>query len=416
MRPNVETMAAKTILNRVRVPAMPFDWSINPFRGCQHGCSFCYARSTHTFLGQPADDTFQRHLYWKAGAPDILRRQLARLARQGNLPDHVAIGTATDPYQPLEAKTMLTRGCIEALAEYGVPFSVTTRSPLVLRDLDILRRARVLSVNISLHTLDMKIWRRFEPASPAPWRRLETIGRLADAGVPVTVFAAPMLPYLTDSREAAAELAEASKSRGADRAMVDFLRLQTPEVKQWFFGALQRHYPDLAPVYGNLYYRRAGLPDSYVRPARERVEAEFRRRGLIGRGSGKRNPAEGGVEGTALWNTAENRVGQAADGGMMAGGRYGRTAAGGVSGRAATGELSADGFAADGFAADGFAADGFAADGFAVDGRGGWAAGQAAESGLTANGLGPGTDGFAAEPFEAPVTGSGCVPLQLTLF
>jgi len=299
MRPNVEPMAAKTILNRVRVPAMPFDWSINPYRGCQHGCSFCYARSTHAFLGQPADDTFQRHIFWKEGAPDILRRQLARLARQGRMPDHVAIGTATDPYQPLEAKAMLTRGCLEALADYGVPFSVTTRSPLVLRDLDILLRARVLSVNISLHTLDMAIWRRFEPASPAPRRRLETIGRLADAGVPVTVFAAPMLPYLTDSRETAAELAEACRSRGAGRAMIDFLRLQTPEVKQWFFGVLERHYPGLVPVYGKLFYLRAGLPDSYLRPARERVAAEFRRRGLTGSDESARKPDDGRIGGAA---------------------------------------------------------------------------------------------------------------------
>jgi len=299
MRPQVEPLAAKTILNRVNAPAMPFDWSINPYRGCQHGCGFCYARGTHAFLGQPANDAFQRHIYWKEGAPDILRGQLERLARQGRMPDHVAIGTATDPYQPLEAKARLTRGCIEALAEYGVPFSVTTRSPLVLRDLDILRRAPVLAVNISLHTLDMRVWRRFEPASPAPWRRLEAIGRLADAGVPVTVFAAPMLPYLTDSREAAAELAEACKTRGAKSAMVDFLRLQTPEVKQWFFGVLERHYPELVPAYGRLYYLRAGLPDSYLRPARERVTEEFRRRGLTGRSEAARRPDGGRTGGTS---------------------------------------------------------------------------------------------------------------------
>lgn len=299
MRPNAEPLAAKTILNRVNAPDMPFDWSINPYRGCQHGCSFCYARRTHTFLGQPADDTFQRHIYWKAGAKDILLRQLDRMARLGRLPDYVAIGTATDPYQPLEAKAKLTRGCIEALAEYGVPFSLTTRSPLVLRDLDILRGAPVRSVNISLHTLDATIWRRFEPASPAPRRRLEAIGRLADAGIPVTVFAAPMLPYLTDSREAAAELAEACRRRGAGRAMVDYLRLASPEVKQWFFSVLGRHYPALAPVYGNLYYRRASLPEGYVRPARERVVAEFRRRGLTGWDEAARNPDDGRIGGTA---------------------------------------------------------------------------------------------------------------------
>lgn len=323
MRLQVESMAAKTILNRVRTPAMPFDWSINPFRGCQHGCSFCYARSTHTFLGQPADDTFHRHIFWKEDAPNILRRQLAHLARLGRLPGHVAIGTATDPYQPLEARVRVTRGCIEALDEYGVSFSVTTRSPLVLRDLDLLRRARVLSVNISLHTLDAQIWRRFEPASPAPWRRLEAIGRLADAGIPVTVFAAPMLPYLTDTAEAAAELAEACSSRGARRAMVDFLRLAAPEVKQWFFSVLEQHYPALVPVYGRLYYRRAVLPDSYRLQARERLEQEFRSRGLIGTKTGARKPADGQsgrLDGHGKFDAAVDGVAAAAGGATVTGG------------------------------------------------------------------------------------------------
>src|SRR5690606_5973923 len=148
MKPFTEPIAAKTVLNPVRAPSMPFRWSVNPYRGCRHGCSFCYARSTHLYLDQPADDTFQRHIFWKAGAPDILRGQLERLAKLGKLPDHVAVGTATDPYQPLEAEARLTRGCLEVLAEFGVPFSVTTRSPLVLRDLDILRAAPAKAVNI----------------------------------------------------------------------------------------------------------------------------------------------------------------------------------------------------------------------------------------------------------------------------
>jgi len=288
-------IAAKTILNPVRAPSMPFRWSINPYRGCQHGCSFCYARSTHLFLDQPADDTFQRHIFWKAGAPDILRGQLERLARLGKLPDHVAIGTATDPYQPLEAEARLTRGCLEVLAEFGVPFSVTTRSPLVLRDLDILRAAPAKAVNISLHTLDTEIWRRFEPASPPPRRRLEAAGRLAEAGVPVNVFVAPVLPYLTDSAEAAAELAEACRERGVRGVMVDVLELAAPEVKVWFFSVLRRHYPELAPLYGRLYHRSSRPPESYRGPVRRRMEAEFAKRGLL-KSDGAPRSQSGGAE------------------------------------------------------------------------------------------------------------------------
>ena len=295
MKRNTEPITAKTVLNPVRAPSMPFRWSINPYRGCGHGCSFCYARSTHLFLDRPADDTFQRHIFWKAGAPDILRGQLERLARLGKLPDHVAVGTATDPYQPLEAKARLTRGCLEVLAEFGVPFSVTTRSPLVLRDLDILRAAPASTVNISLHTLDTEIWRRFEPASPPPRRRLQAAGRLAEAGVPVHVFVAPVLPYLTDSAEGAAELAEACRERGVRGVMVDILELATPEVKVWFFAALRRHYPELAPLYGRLYHRSSRPPESYRGPVRRRLEAEFAKRGLM-KSNGAPKLHEGGAE------------------------------------------------------------------------------------------------------------------------
>jgi len=294
MKRMTEPIAARTVLNPVRAPSMPFRWSINPYRGCGHGCSFCYARSTHLYLDRPADDTFQRHIFWKAGAPDILRGQLERLARLGKLPDHVAVGTATDPYQPLEAEKRLTRGCLEVLAEFGVPFSVTTRSPLVLRDLDILRKAPAKAVNISLHTLDAQIWRRFEPASPPPRRRLEAAGRLAEAGVPVNIFVAPVLPYLTDSAEAAAELAEACFERGVHGVMVDVLELAAPEVKVWFFSALRRHYPELAPLYGHLYHRSSRPPESYRGPVRRRMEAEFAKRGLL-KSNGNPRPQEGGA-------------------------------------------------------------------------------------------------------------------------
>jgi len=275
--PEYTPLDPKTVLNAVQAPSMPFGWSVNPYRGCQHGCSFCYARNTHAYLGETADDTFQRRIYWKRNAPDVLRRQLRRMSR---LPEHVAIGTATDPYQPLEAQTRLTRGCLEVFAEFGVPVSVTTRSPLILRDLDLLRRMRVVSVNISLHTLDRRIWREFEPSTPPPQARLRAMARLAEAGIPVEAFMAPILPHLTDSAESAEALAAAFREAGARRAMASFLRLSTPEVKAWFFSVLGRAYPHLVPVYGEMYWKSAYAPAEYRKRVGRRIEAALARHGF----------------------------------------------------------------------------------------------------------------------------------------
>ncbi|WP_228268274.1 SPL family radical SAM protein, partial [Klebsiella pneumoniae] len=141
---------------------MPFSWSINPYRGCFHGCSFCYARATHRFLDMKADDSFQNHIFVKSNAAESLEKQLEKLAKKyGRNPDVlaqqvglVAIGTATDPYQPVEGKAKLTRECLKVLAKYQVPTTITTRSPLVLRDLDLLRQMPIVSINVSISTLD----------------------------------------------------------------------------------------------------------------------------------------------------------------------------------------------------------------------------------------------------------------------
>lgn len=273
-------MRAKTILNAVNAPSMPFDWSINPYRGCQHGCSFCYARSTHAFLGEAADDTFQHRIFYKDDAPSILRGQLQRMRARGKLPSHVAIGTATDPYQQVEAKAKLTRGCLETLAEFGVGVSITTRSPLVLRDLDLLRAMPGASVNISLHTLDTRIWRTFEPSTPSPARRLECARTLTDAGVRVHAFMAPILPLLTDGEAETEALVQAIADAGVRHMMSSFMRLSTPEVKSWFFSVLRASYPELAETYGKLYWHSPRLPDSYRRPVYARIAAQMKQHGL----------------------------------------------------------------------------------------------------------------------------------------
>jgi len=286
-----EPMQAKSILNQVKAPSMPFDWSINPYRGCQHGCSFCYARATHSFLGVEADDTFQRHIFLKEGAAGILREQLRkrlRSKRSAGLGE-VAIGTATDPYQQIEAKAMLTRGCLEVLAEFQVPVTITTRSPLILRDLDILKTMRIISVNISVSTLNNTVWRQFEPSTPAPAQRLCTVRELNEAGIQAGIFVAPILPYVTDSEADLSELIQAAAQAGSRFLMPSYLRLSTPEVKVWFFQTLRHHYPHLARTYARLYESSGSLPAEYKAPKMKLIEEMLAKYPALERFKGRAN-------------------------------------------------------------------------------------------------------------------------------
>lgn len=269
-----EPMQAKTILNPVKAPSMPFDWSINPYRGCQHGCSFCYARSTHSFLGVEADDTFQRHIFLKQSAPDILREQLRKRMRSRKAAElgQIAIGTATDPYQQVEAKALLTRGCLEVLAEFQAPVTITTRSPLILRDLDLLKTLKHVSVNISVSTLNNTVWKQFEPSTPSPAQRLRTVRELNEAGIPTGIFAAPILPHITDGEADLSELIQAAADAGSRFVMPSYLRLSTREVKVWFFQTLRQHYPQLAGVYADMYHASSSTPAHYKAPKMKLID------------------------------------------------------------------------------------------------------------------------------------------------
>ncbi|MBX6395092.1 MAG: radical SAM protein [Alicyclobacillaceae bacterium] len=262
-----EPVQAKQTMNRVQTSYMPFSWSINPYRGCAHGCAFCYARATHAYLGMEADDAFQKHIFVKVNAAEALEAQLAKLFAKGGKDAArrvglVAIGTATDPYQPIEAKMKLTRECLKVLARYRIPFTVTTRSPLILRDVDILREAAVRAIHISVNTLDLILWRRMEPESPSPVKRLETVQALTAQGLNAGVFLAPILPGLTDGDEHIAAVLRAAKNHGARFVVPSVLRL-VPEVKRWYYGQLQKYYPWVLPFYERL-YRGTNPPPAYV--------------------------------------------------------------------------------------------------------------------------------------------------------
>ncbi len=231
----------RSIIARNDSPDIPFDRSINAYRGCEHGCVYCYARPTHAWLGLSPGLDFETRLFAKPNAAELLARELAR---PGYKPRTIAIGTNTDPYQPVERRLKITRAILEVLAAHNHPVSIVTKSGLVARDLDILgpMAARGLAaIGVSLTTLDADLAANMEPRAPRPERRLETIRMLATAGLPVTVMAAPMIPALTD-HELEAILIRARKA-GATHAGYILLRLPL-ELKELFEEWLATHYPD----------------------------------------------------------------------------------------------------------------------------------------------------------------------------
>jgi DNA repair photolyase len=213
----------KTALNRVR--GMPFAWSLNPYRGCTHGCHYCYARSTHTYYGLSVGKDFSSKIIVKTNFVESLRRELQSRSWQR---EPVAIGTATDAYQPCEGRYRITRRVLEALRDCRTPASVVTKSTLVLRDADLLAElARVAGATVyfTVTTLDPDVWRAVEPGTPPPAKRLCVMRRLVDAGVPCGVFLAPILPGITDSADSIDAVAAAAKAHGAISFGTSVLRL-----------------------------------------------------------------------------------------------------------------------------------------------------------------------------------------------
>jgi DNA repair photolyase len=264
---------AKSVLNRVR--GMPFEWSINPYRGCAHGCVFCYARRTHEFLEQDGIDRWGNTIFVKTNAAAVLRRELARPAWRG---DPVTIGTATDPYQPLEGTYRITRAILGELVRARTPAHLITRSPLIVRDVDVLaelgERASV-SIGISLPTLDAELARRIEPTVAPPARRLFAVQSLAARGIRVGVAVAPILPGLTDDHKTIADVVRAARDCGAGFVWHNVLNLGEV-TRDAYFAFLRESEPQLVGLYEAL-YRGKYAPKAYTSAIGERFAQEKRR-------------------------------------------------------------------------------------------------------------------------------------------
>ena len=277
MRVEYREEPCRAALNRVQ--GMPFAWSLNPYMGCAHRCTFCYVRAFEARADRPADDRYGTSIRVKTNVAAVLRRELARPSWQR---EEIAIGAATDPYQPAEGRYRLTRACIEALGEAASPFSIITRGPLILRDLDVLTaaaRRTTVGVTFSIPTLDPDIWRTTEPGTAPPHQRLRALQELVKAGLDVGVGMAPILPGLSDRPELLAEVVRAARAAGATGVWANLLYLK-PGTKEHFLTALERDWPELLPAYERLYERRAYLPADESKPVREQVRELARTAGV----------------------------------------------------------------------------------------------------------------------------------------
>jgi len=258
----------RSALNRVQ--GMGFAWSLNPYMGCAHRCTFCYVRAFERRADRPSDDRYGTSIRVKTNIAEVLRRELARPSWQR---EDVALGAATDPYQPAEGRYRLTRACIEVLGDAATPIRLLTRGPLIVRDVDVLAAAATrakVRVMFSIPTLDPEIWRLTEPGTAPPHQRLRALTHLVEAGIKVSVGMAPILPGLSDRPELVADVVRAAREAGATGIWANLLYLQ-PGTKEHFLAALERDWPELLPEYEQLYRRRAYLPAARTAPLRDRV-------------------------------------------------------------------------------------------------------------------------------------------------
>lgn len=275
-------LPCRSVLNKCAKGALPFAYTLNPYRGCEFGCAYCFARYTHEYMGWQEWVDFERTIYVKMAAAAVLAQEL-RPEKLSGCP--IAIGTVTDPYQPAERQYCITRQVLEVFAQHrGLTLSLTTKSALLLRDLDVLQelhRRHRLTLQVTLITADRALCRRIEPRAPTPERRLQAVRGLAQAGLQVGVFAMPLLPFITDRPESLEALLQACADAGAQFAVADLLRLRSSARKR--FGPwLRENFPELAPAYRRLFADGSRLGAPYQQEVLERFARLRERYGLSG--------------------------------------------------------------------------------------------------------------------------------------
>lgn len=256
---------ARSIVNRVPgASRMPFEWTINPYRGCSHACVYCFARKSHSYLDLDTGLGFDSQIVVKVNAPELLRRQLGSRRWQG---EHIAMGTNVDCYQRAEGRYQLMPGIIAALRDHANPFSILTKGTLILRDLDLLKQAAAVTevgTSVSVGFTDHDLWRTVEPGTPAPERRLDVVRTLNENGIGCGVLMAPVIPFLSDHPSQLRATVRAIAASGATSVTPLVLHLR-PGAREWFMSWLEHHHPHLVRRYERLYAEGAYAPKWYQR-------------------------------------------------------------------------------------------------------------------------------------------------------
>ncbi len=281
-----QEVKCRSALNRVK--GMPFEWTLNPYRGCTHACHYCFARRYHTQFELDADDQFSSVILVKTNLVDVLTRELDRLSWHREL---VALGTATDPYQPIEGHYRLTRGALEALARAKTPVGLVTKGPMVVRDLDLLRAvgdASSCTVYVSVPSVDEDAWRKLEPGTASPLQRLRAVRSLVDGGVNAGVLMAPLVPGITTDPRLVERTIAAIAGHGARFVGANVLYLEGG-TRTHFLEFLGREYPDLSEAYGSLYAGSAKyVPRDFSTKVQDMVRGLRARYGMSPRESKQR--------------------------------------------------------------------------------------------------------------------------------
>jgi len=290
-KPEYFVLPVKSILNRCDSQRVPFEWTINPYRGCEFACKYCYARYTHEYMELDGGE-FEKKIYVKKDAAALLAQDVSRKysysseKSDGERPDHIAIGTATDPYQPAEREYGVTRACLEELAKReGMSISIITKSNQIVRDIDVLKKIAVrssLQIDITVTTLRSRLARLLEPRAPQPKLRLAAVKELREAGLQVGVSASPLLPAITDGEGELEAVAAAAKEAGAQWFFSGVLFLMPSSAKQ-FLPFVREKFPRLARQYEQWYSKNGYAPEEYRRKASERVGRIRRKYGFESR-------------------------------------------------------------------------------------------------------------------------------------